>query len=141
MASANGRFFEGGFSGTSNTKSGAVRDYISESISNIKKQADLLQSIQFQCCTYDKTAIPTESIIYCDPPYKGTKKYSGEPISHDHFYQWCRTQRNNGHTVFVSEYEMPSDFKCVWQKEIKSSLSANGVTGGSKNSIERLFTL
>ena len=32
MASANGRFFDGGYSGKSKTKAGAVRDYIDESV-------------------------------------------------------------------------------------------------------------
>jgi DNA adenine methylase len=44
-----------------------------------------------------------------------------------------------GHKVYVSEYSAPSDFKCVWEKETKSSLSANGIIGGSKLSVERLF--
>ena len=34
-----------------------------------------------------------------------------------------------GHKIFVSEYSMPDDFKCVWQKEIVSSLTKNN---GSK---------
>ena len=38
MGSANGRFFDGGYSGKSNTKIGTVRDYIKEAISNIEKQ-------------------------------------------------------------------------------------------------------
>ena len=31
------------------------------------------------------------------------------------------------------------DFECVWQKEAKSSLSANGKIGGNKLSVEKLF--
>jgi DNA adenine methylase len=41
--------------------------------------------------------------------------------------------------VFVSEYNAPDDFVCVWQKEAKSSLSANGKIGGNKTSVEKLF--
>ncbi|PJC56904.1 hypothetical protein CO024_00620, partial [Candidatus Gracilibacteria bacterium CG_4_9_14_0_2_um_filter_38_7] len=44
-----------------------------------------------------------------------------------------------GHSVFVSEYSAPDDFECVWEKKVKSSLSANGVCGGNKGSVERLF--
>jgi DNA adenine methylase len=43
--------------------------------------------------------------------------------------------------VFVSEYNAPNDFVCLWAKEAKSSLSANGKIGGSKISVERLFKL
>ena len=44
-------------------------------------------------------------------------------------------------TIFVSEYNAPDDFKCVWQKEAKSSLSANGKIGGNKISVEKLFKI
>lgn len=43
--------------------------------------------------------------------------------------------------MFISEYNAPDDFVCVWQKEAKSSLSANGVIGGNKISTEKLFVL
>ena len=46
--------------------------------------------------------------------------------------------KNLGHQVFVSEYSMPEDFKCVWQKEIVSSLTQDT---GSKKAVEKLFTL
>ena len=46
-----------------------------------------------------------------------------------------------GHKVFISEYNAPKDFKCIWEKEVKSSLSANWKSGGNKNSTEKLFTL
>ena len=48
---------------------------------------------------------------------------------------------DKGHKVFVSEYSAPDDFECVWEKQTKSSLSANGVSGGSKASTEKLFTV
>ena len=50
-------------------------------------------------------------------------------------------RKEDGHIVFISEYTMPDDFKCVWSQEVKSSLSANGVSGGNKTSVEKLFTL
>ena len=74
----------------------------------------------------------------CDPPYKGTTEYKDGGFDHDNFYEWCREQAKNN-VVFVSEYDAPDDFECVWSQEVKSSLSANGVCGGSKKSIEKLF--
>jgi DNA adenine methylase len=41
-----------------------------------------------------------------------------------------------GHIVFVSEYQAPDDFECVYEKEIVSSLDKN--TGG-KIGKEKLF--
>lgn len=142
MGSANGRFFEGGYSGKSQTKIGTVRDYIAESIRNLEKQIPNLTDVTFNYADYKDLEIPEESIIYCDIPYKGTKQYStSKGFDYSAFYNWCREKAKQGHKVFVSEYSMPSDFKCVWSKEAKSSLSANGKIGGSKISVEKLFTI
>ena len=48
MGSANGRFFDGGYSGKSNTKIGTVRDYIKEAINNIEKQLQKMIGVQFE---------------------------------------------------------------------------------------------
>jgi hypothetical protein len=72
------------------------------------------------------------------PPYEGTTQYRDE-FDHAKFWEWTR-RRSRTHSVYVSEYEAPSDFECVWQSDATSSLSANSAGGGSKKSIERLFT-
>lgn len=141
MASANGRFYEGGYSGVSQTKVGTTRNYIDESIKGINKQKPNLIGVKFECCDYQSLKIPNNSIIYCDPPYNGTQAYAtSKNFNSEHFWQWCREQSIKGHTVFVSEYQAPSDFQCIWSKEVKSSISANSVAGGSVKTIERLFT-
>lgn len=140
MASANGRFFEGGYSGVSNTKIGTQRDYISESIRNLEKQRSLLKGIDFTHGDYYNLPMPENSIIYCDIPYKGTKQYAtSKNFDYSRFYRWCREKKEQGHQLFISEYEMPEDFTCIWQMEVNSSLSANGIAGGNKVSIEKLF--
>jgi DNA adenine methylase len=142
IASANGRFYEGGYSGISKTKIGTERNYIKEAIKNIEKQIKKMEGVVFLNKQYFDVEIPKNSIVYFDPPYKGTKQYSeGKNFDYEIFYDYVRKLKNEGHQVFVSEYEMPSDFVCIWEKEVKSSLSANGMTGGSKSSIEKLFTL
>ena len=48
-------------------------------------------------------------------------------------------KKNEGHRIYISEYDMPSDiFKCVWQKEIISGLT---VSDKQKKGIEKLFTV
>lgn len=140
MGSANGRFFDGGYSGKSNTKIGTVRDYIKEAISNIEKQIPKLNGIDFYDLDYKELVIPDNSIIYCDIPYENTKQYStSKGFNHLEFWDYARKLSTEGHSVFVSEYNAPSDFRCIWQKEAKSSLSANGQIGGNKCSTEKLF--
>lgn len=140
MCSANGRFFEGGYSGRSTTKQGNVRDYIDESIRGLTKQLPDIEDVKFIHSSYSDLEIPKSSIVYCDIPYAGTKQYStSKNFDHEKFWQWCRDKAKEGHKVFVSEYSAPDDFICIWQQEVKSSLSANGKSGGSKKSVEKLF--
>ena len=119
MGSFNGRFFDGGYSGK--TKH---RDYIKEQIRNTEKQIGKLKDILFYSCSYDELEIPDKSIIYCDPPYKGTKQYStSKDFDYSKFWQWCRYMSGKGHEVFVSEYNAPDDFECVWSKEVTNAMS------------------
>jgi DNA adenine methylase len=115
-----------------------LRDYSKEAIKNIVAQTPNLKSIIFKESSYDELEIPPNSIIYCDPPYKDTAGYLDNVIDYPHFYQWCRDRKAEGHTIFISEYTMPDDFICVWQKEQVSSLAKDT---GSKRAIEKLFTL
>lgn len=122
MGSYNGRFFDGGYSGHCAGKT--KRDYISEQIRNTEKQLDKIQGIDFRSCDYTELEIPIESIIYCDIPYKDTKQYAtSKDFNHVLFWDWCRDMTKKGHQVFISEYQAPKDFICVWQKEVTNSMN------------------
>jgi DNA adenine methylase len=135
--SYSGKWF-GGYAGKTNTKIGTIRDYILESHNAVMKQSLLLKDVIFTSKSYDEMNFVEKSIIYCDPPYEGTTKYKND-FDNTKFWEWCRIQAKAGQKVFISEYNAPDDFHCLWQKEVKSSLSANGKSGGSKNSVEKLF--
>ena len=133
MGSFNGRFFDGGYSGK--TKH---RDYIKEQIQNTEKQIGKLKDILFYSCSYDELEIPDKSIIYCDPPYKGTKQYlSSKSFNHDNFWEWCREKSRSGHEVYISEYEAPFDFECIWSKTVTNSMN----TINTYRPTEKLFVL
>ena len=136
MASANGRFFEGGYSGISKTKIGTSRNYINESISNIQKQVSRIQNIHFVCSSYENLDIPKNSIIYCDIPYKDTTQYSSSKnFNYDNFWNWCRDMSKKGHQVFVSEYIAPDDFECIWEMKVTNSMN----TTKTYKPIEKIF--
>ena len=131
MASFNGRFFDGGYSGKT-----ATRNYVDEQIRNTLKQVDLLNGAIFSNADYFELEIPDNSIIYCDIPYKDTKQYAtSKNFDHDKFWQWCRDMTMKGHTVFISEYNAPNDFKCIWSKDIKSYMKPSRAV----DCTERLF--
>lgn len=133
MASFNGRFFDGGYSGETST-----RNYITEQIRNTQKQIQSIRDVKFVYADYRSLQIPPNSIIYCDIPYKGKKQYAtSKDFNHDTFWQWCRYIAELGHTVFVSEYDAPDDFECVWQKEVTNSMHTNK----TYKPIEKLFRL
>ena len=112
------------------------RDYVNEAYKNAVKQSLKLQGVNLVCRQYYDLDIPTNSLIYCDPPYKNTTGYAVGKFDHDKFFEWCRNMKQKGHVVFVSEYQAPDDFECVYEKNIVSSLDKN--TGG-KTGLERLF--
>ena len=134
--SYSGKWF-GGYAGITQTK-GGVRDYQKEAFNNVAKQLKNLKGVVFKYSSYKDLTFVGNSIIYLDPPYEGTTKYK-DNFSHAEFWEWCRTKTKEGHKVFISEYKAPKDFKCVWEKQAKSSLSANGKIGGNKISTEKLF--
>lgn len=138
MASYNGRFFDGGYSGHKvETKNGKFRDYITENINNINQQIPLLNGVTFLNEDYYNVEIPDNSIVYCDPPYKGTKQYDiSKNFDYDRFYDFCRSINKKGIPIFISEYNMPDDFECVWQKQLSTCINQTL----TKKPIEKLFT-
>lgn len=61
-------------------------------------------------------------LILCTDTYKD--KFKG-----------CRDKIAEGHKVFVSEYNAPDDFVCIWQQGVKTAINQS-IT---KDAVERLF--
>lgn len=136
ISSFRGKFFGGAIKPVYQNE--RWRDYQQEQINNVLKQVPYLKDVWFQCYTYDRVGIPSDSLIYCDPPYKGTTGYYHD-FNHESFWDWCREKERQGHTVLVSEYEAPDDFEVMWSMSLKSSMSINGNGGVWKHTTEKLF--
>lgn len=117
---------------------GGNRNYCKESQRNLLKQKRNLLNVRFIHQNYLNIKIndPKITIIYCDPPYQGTTKYK-DSFDNAKFWNWCDEMINKGCVVYVSEYNAPDGWKCVWEKEIISNLDLNT---GVKRATERLFT-
>ncbi len=126
----------GGWSRGKNSN-GEQRDYVSEQYRASERQKPLLQSVELIHSSYSDLEIPPSSVIYCDPPYEGTTGYK-DKFNHVEFWQWCRDKQKEGHTIFVSEYNAPDDFECIWKQELNVSVAKNGK---HKKAIEKLFTI
>lgn len=132
MAGFNGRFFGGGYSG-----SHKGRNYLAEQIKNTLRQVKKIKNITFYCCNYDELIFPENSIMYCDPPYMNTKEYDvREKFNHEKFWEWCR-QKSKSNLIYISEYNAPSDFECVWARKTNVSLCPDKTLPQT----EKLFTI
>lgn len=118
------------------------RDMVKEAINNLKKQAPNLKNIDFINCSF--LDLPKDKIkgyvIYCDIPYRGTTKYATKNFPYEEFYEWVKEMSINN-TVLISEYNMPDEFECIWEKEHKTLIDSNKSSGDKDNvRIERLYT-
>ena len=111
-------------------------------IRNLKKQCEYIKDVKFIHMAFQD--IPKDKIkgyvIYCDPPYKGTTKYKTEEFPYKEFYQWVKDMSVHNR-VLISEYDMPDEFDCIWQKEHKTLLDSNKSSNDSSNiRVEKLYT-
>ena len=75
-------------------------------------------SIQFYNLDYRALEIPEGAVVYCDPPYKDTKGYSGVPLfDYSAFLTWIKALALS-HDVFMSEYaeNVNAGARVVWSK-------------------------
>jgi len=142
IASYNGRWFDGGYAkpGYEKTKNGErYRDYYREAKDNLMQQAPKLRGVKFITCDYKKFSDNLDNhngyVIYCDPPYQGTKQYANAlTFDYEEFWQTMRDWSKNN-IVLISEQNAPDDFECIWEQEVSRSIKA---TDKSK-STEKLF--
>lgn len=102
-------------------------NYALDAKNSLNRLRPLIENVEFLSSDYKDLKVPSNSLIYCDPPYKGTTGY-GFHFDHEEFYQWCRDKVKQGHLVFVSEYQAPEDFECVWSKRVSVSAAEKKVS-------------
>lgn len=113
-ASYSRKGFSGGFA-----KNVVNRNFYDEARRNHAAQAETpnYQKLHFDCKDYRDVEIPANVLLYIDPPYKSTKPYQISPkFNHEEFYEWLR-EKSKTNPIFISEQEMPDDFKPIWIKE------------------------
>lgn len=121
------------FNGYRNDKNG--RNYWQEHNNNLTKQRSKLKDIQFYVRDYLNANLINKAIIYCDPPYRGTKGYCNN-VNYDEFYDWCIKMSKDGHLVYISEFSMPEDrFECIWELDTIKSIHHSY----RKTNVERLW--
>ena len=88
----------------------------------MEKQAPNLKGIHFNCQNYwDLNPELAGAVIYCDPPYQGTKQYgykNAPKMDYEYFWTWVRLMSAHN-TVLVSEQSAPDDFEIIWTQDVK----------------------
>ena len=117
FASFGTRGFPGGYANNKHNK-----DYYNERYRNFKKQIELLKQTGgvFINKSYMDIEVPDGSLIYCDPPYMGTKPYGyafENDFNHSDYWNWVRNISKNNY-VICSEEQCPEDFEIVWNGEL-----------------------
>lgn len=117
-------------------KNGTTRSYCNNAYNSLVKLAPLIQDIHFCCLDYKKLS-PAGCLLYCDPPYAGTTQYTA--TGDFDFKAFWNTMRiwSKTNLVFISEYNAPEDFICVWSKETK--LDIQNKRNEKELRIEKLF--
>ncbi len=131
-----GKYYGGYVKDTLDERDGRVYPRIQMAYNSALRQSKLLQDVHLECLNYFDIVLPNKSIIYCDPPYEGTTPYHIGGFDHERFWDWCRIKTREGHKIFISEYNAPPDFECVWAKEQITTLQVVG----SHTTVEKLFT-
>lgn len=94
-----------------------------ESLTNLERLERYEPQIEIRCTDYRYLNIPDGSVVYADPPYKGTNSYGTKKIPFDSgaFADWCLSRP---FPVFISEYEMPEGFSVIGSTVRTDSISA-----------------
>ena len=94
-----------------------------------------LQQLEMLQRSYFDYEYQNGDVVYCDIPYEGTADY-GSTFNHKEFYDWAYSRP---YQVWFSSYDNISDsrFFQVWEKEVKSTLSA---TNNNCVELECLYT-
>lgn len=135
-ATYNAKWF-GGYAGIVHTKIGTERNYYDEAVRNVLKQTTNIKDVTFENKNFfDCSGFNTEPcMVYCDPPYQGTTKYSSDDFDYDSYWEKVRElSRNN--FVLCSEYNAPDDFIEIWSKGLTCTLDKSS----RSTAVEKLFT-
>lgn len=114
------------------------RNYADTGKRSLLRDMATLMDAEFVCGDYRDVEIPKGSVVYADPPYRGTTGYLHEKFDSDAFFEYMRKVAQNGNKVFISEMSAPPDFTCIWEREVRRTIKADD---NRQKATERLYTL
>lgn len=96
-------------------------NYCLASKNSLIRKMSTMYDVKFEWKDY-KTLELYNCLIYCDPPYANTTKYTGTPdFDTDKFWSVMR-EWSKDNDVYISEYEAPNDFISVLDIDTKTNI-------------------
>jgi DNA adenine methylase len=119
--------------------SGRGRDPVRASAKDLLETIPRLERFDLRCVSFlDVVPDARFGVVYCDPPYDGTKQYSGsEPLDRKSFWAHCQRWAEIS-TVFVSEYTCPVAHETALEHAHSTTV---GPSRRNEPRIERLFRI
>ena len=96
-------------------------NYCKASKNSLMKKMSTMADVEFDWRDY-KSLFLKGCLIYCDPPYANTTKYTGVPdFDSEEFWNIMRAWSKDN-DVYISEYEAPDDFVSVLEIPTKTNI-------------------
>lgn len=96
-------------------------NYCKASKNSLLKKMSTMADVEFDWRDY-KSLFLKDCLIYCDPPYANTTKYTGVPdFDTEEFWDVMR-EWSKDNDVYISEYEAPDDFVSVLDMPTKTNI-------------------
>ena len=99
------------------------------------ERLERLERLEINCGSYLDYEYQDGDIVYCDPPYENTAKYSKGGFDHKEFYEWVASRP---YQVWFSSYQISDKrFKMVWAK---GKVNLMDGASGQKQNYECIYT-
>lgn len=102
----------------------------------LNKYRENLKTVKFSCCSYLDLK-PENCLVYCDPPYKGTRRYIAVEKFDSGLFWKTMNDWSMYNTVVVSEFDAPDNWIAV--KEFESRQTIQHAKRGDITTKEKLF--
>lgn len=112
-----------------------------QSARTVNRQAAVFtkHDVRFRCWEFGKITPPVGAVVYCDPPYAGTTKYSTSDFDYDVFYKTL-IDWSTDRAVYLSEYAVPDYVPAtvIWSREKSMPLDK---ASNNRVAIENLYRI
>lgn len=123
------------FGGYARNKSN--HNYCLASKNSLLRKMSTMYDVTFEWKDYKKLDLH-DCLVYCDPPYANTTKYTGTPDFDTNKFWDVMREWSKDNDVYISEYEAPDDFISVLDIATKTNIRNKEDKVCSRK--EKLFT-